>query len=198
MDFAGTDSPALVVVHGTSQGVRENDACVFPECGRESWMSLQSDFYALPLTYRIIIMIGSMAFAYLCGLLMNMYQGNGVAVAAAGGCGGALLSYIGIRVVASLFLYTAVKSLKPGQEEKAGRQEQTASRRAETLAQTQLARARALMTARDPKETGERQEAGAQAQTPQGGEAPPAPASGGQRGSPNRRTFGRRARRQTR
>ena len=149
-------------------------------------MSLRSDFYALPLLHRIVVTIASVGFGLMCGAVANMYLGSGVAVAAAGGCGGLLLYHVVARVALTVFMVGAVKTLKPSEDEKARKEKKTAGRRA----RSQLARARALM-ARRQAGGGERRDAGAQPSrsdaTPR---APTPPEPGNTR---RRRTFGRRA-----
>ena len=45
--------------------------------GQSAPMSLRSDFYALPLLHRIVILIASIGFAFLCGVVTNIYQESG-------------------------------------------------------------------------------------------------------------------------
>lgn len=149
-------------------------------------MSLRSDFCALPLLYRIVIMIVSIGFGLLCGAVANMYQESGVAVAAAGGCGGLALYYLVVRVTLSVFMVGAVKTLEPSDDVKARKENEAASRHA----RSQLARARALM-ARRQAGGGERRDAGAQ---PSRSDATPralTPPEPGRR-SRRRPVFGRR------
>ena len=148
-------------------------------------MSLRSDFYALPLLHRIVIMIAAMGFAVLCGAVTNMYQESGVAVAAAGGCGGLLLYHVVVRIAVGVFMAGAVKTLQPSKEERTRKEKEAASGRA----RSQLARARALMAGR---RTGESEPRDAVARPSRSSVAPPVPPPAGPGRSRRRRTFGRR------
>lgn len=154
--------------------------------GHNAPMSLRSDFYALPFLHRVVITIASIGFGLLCGAVANMYLESGVAVAAAGGCGGLGLYYLVARVALSVFMVGAVKALKPSEDVRARKENEAASRHA----RSQLDRARALM-ARRQAGGGERSDAGAQPS--RSNATPNAPTSPEPGRSRRRRAFGRRA-----
>ena len=153
-------------------------------------MSLRSDFYALPLLHRIVIMIASVGFGLLCGAIANMYQASGAAVAAAGGCGGLLLYHVVARVALTVFMVGAVRTLAPSADEKAREKARKEKETAGGRARSQLVRARALM-ARRQDGGGERRNAVAQQSRSDATPRVPTPAEPGT--SRRRRTFGRRA-----
>ena len=158
-------------------------------------MSLRKDFYALPFRYRVFILFACIGFSVLCGALVGALDGSGLAVGVASGCGGVLLYHVLLRVVLMVFVHGAVKTLKPVSEEAARKREETERGRVAAKFAAQVARAQALVAAREARGAGARVGSGEQKKASVTPDAPREYARGGPRAGLGRRPFGRRPRR---